>query len=108
MRELKDLLYQHALSMTEAKCVEKRIHNEMQESEASNKDYANLMVVALLDRLTFSQAEHFGFPTTAPAAMVNNNKMSESNEDSKSEPTEADKSHLGPRKFSEDFLKTKT
>ena len=107
MGELKDLLYNHALSLTEAKCVEMRIRNEMQESEASNGDYANLMVVAVLDRLSFSQAEHFGFTTTAPATVVNYDDMSDSDGDSKSDPTPEDRSHLGPRKFADDFLKTR-
>ena len=50
--ELKILLYEHALSMVEAKCIEKNILNEMQESEASDEDYANVVVFYLIGRLT--------------------------------------------------------
>ena len=107
MGELKVLLYNHALSLTETKCVEMRIRNKMQESEASNEDYATLMVVAVLDRVSFAQAKHFGFITTAPAAGVNNDNMSESDGDFTSDPTPEDRSHLGNRKFADDFLKTR-
>ena len=107
MGELKILLYNHALSLTEAKCVELRIRNKMQKSEASNEDYATLMVVAVLDRLSFAQAEHFGFVTTAPAAGASNDNMSDSDGDSSTEPTAEDRSHLGNRKFADDFLKTR-
>ena len=55
--ELKTVLYKHALSMIEEKCIEKKILNEMQESEAKNEDYANIIAYHLVGKLTHLQAE---------------------------------------------------
>ena len=73
-----------------------------------NEEYAILMVVALLDRLTDSQAEQFGFFTTAPAEEENNDNMLEDEKVSTSETSETtDTSHTGPRKFAVDFMNFK-
>ena len=42
MGELKTILYDHALSMIEAKLIEKKILNETPEGEAINDDYASI------------------------------------------------------------------
>ena len=52
MGELKTILCDHALSMIEAKMIERRILYEMPESEATNDDYANLIVYSLIGKLT--------------------------------------------------------
>ena len=58
---MKDLLYDHALSMIEAKMIERRILDNMPESEVTNKDYANLITYSLVGNLTDSQASKFEF-----------------------------------------------
>ena len=60
-RELKDLLYNLALSMIEAKMIERRIINDMPASEVTNKDYASLITYSLVGNLTDLQVSRFGF-----------------------------------------------
>ena len=50
-RELKDLLYDHSLSMIEAKMIERRMLDGMPESELTNKDYADLITYGLIGNL---------------------------------------------------------
>ena len=71
MGELKTILYDHALSMIEAKMIERRILYEMPESEATNDDYASMIVYRLIGQLTELQANKFGFYTTAQAEVQN-------------------------------------
>ena len=109
MRELKTILYDHALSMIEAKMVERRIFHEMPESEATNDDYANLIVFNLVGKLTEPQASKFGFCTTAQAEVMNEIVMEEGIELPTGPPAQRqnNNAHLGPRKRAINFIETK-
>ena len=110
MRELKILLYDHALSMIEAKMIERRILYEMPESEATNDDYANLIVFNHVGKLTEPQASKFGFITTVLTDGMNNIVIDDGSELTTGPPAERknNNAHLGPRKFTLDFIETKT
>ena len=109
MGELKEILYDHALSMIEAKLIEKKILNETPEGEATNDDYASIIAYRLFGKLTEPQANKFGFFATAQAdAQI---QMVMANEDGTTtdppEQRQATTPRAGTRKFAMDFIETK-
>ena len=63
-RELKNQLYDRALSIIVAKIIKRGILFEMRESEVTNEDYANLIVFGHIGKVTESPASKLGFITT--------------------------------------------
>ena len=70
MRELKEQLYDHVLSVIEAKMIKRRTLYKIPESEVSNKNYTNLIALGVIGSVMEPQASKFGFITatgTSPA-----------------------------------------
>ena len=99
--------------MIEANMIERRILYKMPEIKVSNEDYANLIAFGLIGRVTESQASKFGFITatgTSPAnKIMNDTVMDKASELPTGQPAESqnNNTHLGPRKFTIDFIETK-
>ena len=95
-KELKDLLYDLALSRIEAKMIERRIINDMPASEVTNKDYASLITYSLVGNLTDLQASRFGFTKATGTSFAADNMDDE-----------AQNNQSGPLLFSIDLIMTK-
>ena len=114
-RELKEQLYDHALSIVEAKMIEGRILDKMPENEVPNEDYGNLIVFGLIGKLTESQASKFGFTTTVPRTSlaterVNDTLMVDASGLPTGQPAKnqnQNNAHQGSHKFSIDFIDMK-
>ena len=124
-RELKNQLYDRALSIIVAKIIKRGILFEMRESEVTNEDYANLIVFGHIGKVTESPASKFGFITTvtrtSPAIKTTNDIVmddaselptyqstkSQNNNHAPQEPPKPLRTGNGPLEFSFDFIETK-